>query len=440
MKYTQKEVLRFIAENDVKFVKLMFTDIFGAVRTISIMPDELPRAFASGISFDASAVSGFMRTNKSDLFLIPDPSTLAVLPWRPQHGRVVRFYCNIMYPDGTPFEGDCRLLLQNTEKKVAASGFSCNIGTECEFYLFETDEKGESTGRPHDSAGYCDAAPLDRGENVRRDICLTLEEMGIKPETSHHEAGPGQHEIDFKYSDIISSADNLATFKMVVQTIAARNGLYGSFDPKPFDEESGSGLHVNLSLYKNTENLFDAKKDVREFAPEAEYFLAGILRRAGEMTAFLNPTVQSYKRFGCCEAPCYVSWSRQNRSQLVRIPSASGIYSRMEIRSPDPSCNQYIALSLIINAGLEGIAEKLPLPAALDISIDETPASLLPKNLEPLPRSLECALERAESSRFVKESLPEKIISEFINAKRTEIKKMQTDGCARKFESASGIC
>ncbi len=416
MGYTEKEVLQFVAQNDVKFIKLTFTDIFGNAKNISIMPDELPRSFTHGIPFDASEVKGFMNTCESDLFLVPDPNTLAVLPWRPQHGRVVRFYCSIHNPDGTPFEGDSRNLLKKTVQELSKEGISCKIGTECEFYLFELDEKGNPTLIPHDNASYCDTAPLDKGENVRRDICLTLEEMGIKPETSHHETGPGQHEIDFKCSESLEAADNLSTFKMVVKTIAARNGLHASFHPKPLYSDndtssltqSGSGLHINIALYKDGKNILEHEHDKNVMNPTAASFIAGVLFRIREITAFLNPIEDSYKRLGSFEAPLYISWSKQNRSQLIRLPASYEDNYRFELRSPDPMCNQYIALSLILKAGAEGIAEqrKLPLQCNIDFAVDKCPDSI-----ERLPQTLDEAKKMASVSAFVKKSLPSKILS-----------------------------
>ncbi|HOE07704.1 MAG TPA: glutamine synthetase family protein [Treponemataceae bacterium] len=420
MGYTEKEVLQFVEQNDVKFIKLTFIDIFGNSKNISIMPDELPRAFSHGIPFDASEVKGFMKTFETDLFLVPDPSTLAVLPWRPQHGRVVRFYCSIVYPDGRSFEGDSRCLLKQTVGELQKEGISCRIGTECEFYLFELDEKGNSTLTPHDNASYCDTAPLDKGENVRRDICLTLEEMGIKPESSHHETGPGQHEIDFKCSETLTAADNLATFKMVVKTIAAKNGLHASFHPKPLyvdnDEvhytKSGSGLHINFSLHKDGKNLLEHKDENDSLHPAAANFIAGILYRIKDITAFLNPVEESYNRLGSFEAPGYISWSKQNRSQLIRIPSSYGDNFRFELRSPDPMCNQYIALSLLLKAGLEGIKDKreLPKPCNIDFSIDKPDASI-----ERLPQTLNEAKIIAAKSTFIAQELPAKITAAILS-------------------------
>jgi len=420
MGYTEKEVLQFVEQNDVKFIKLTFIDIFGNSKNISIMPDELPRAFSHGIPFDASEVKGFMKTFETDLFLVPDPSTLAILPWRPQHGRVVRFYCSIVYPDGRSFEGDSRCLLKQTVGELQKEGISCRIGTECEFYLFELDEKGNSTLTPHDNASYCDTAPLDKGENVRRDICLTLEEMGIKPESSHHETGPGQHEIDFKCSETLTAADNLATFKMVVKTIAAKNGLHASFHPKPLyvdnDEvhytKSGSGLHINFSLHKDGKNLLEHKDENDSLHPAAANFIAGILYRIKDITAFLNPVEESYNRLGSFEAPGYISWSKQNRSQLIRIPSSYGDNFRFELRSPDPMCNQYIALSLLLKAGLEGIKDnrELPKPCNIDFSIDKPDASI-----ERLPQTLNEAKIIAAKSTFIAQELPAKITAAILS-------------------------
>lgn len=401
MEYTRREVLQYIEENNVKFIKLFFVDIFGDVKSISIQPPLLNRAFEEGISFDASAVKGFLNESTSDLFIVPDPTTLSALPWRPQHGRVARLYCNIRYLDGTPFEGDSRLILQKVIERSRQMGYETKVGTECEFYLFKRDENGLPTKVPHDNAGYCDLAPLDKGENVRRDIICTLEQMGIEPETSHHETGPGQNEIDFRYNSTMNAADNLATFKMAVRTIAAQDGLFASFLPKPLDDKSGSGLHVNLSLYKDGQNLFGKEN------PFAKSFVAGILLHIKEITAFLNPLQQSYKRFGEFEAPKYINWSCQNRSPLIRIPAATGDAVRIELRSPDPSCNQYIGLALIIAAGLDGIEKNLALiPSQNDI-----------ESLDTLPVSLEEALKLASESEFVKSVIPEITLNTFIKSK-----------------------
>lgn len=431
MDYTINEVLKFIEENDVKFIRLAFCDIFGTHKNISIMAEELPRAFESGISFDASAIKGFMNVEESDLFLYPDASTLAILPWRPQHGRVMRLFCDIKNPDGTPFAGDGRSILKNAVKKIGEMGYTCKIGSECEFYLFERDEKGRPTKRPHDYAGYCDIGPRDKGENVRREICLTLEEMGIKPERSHHEQGPGQNEIDFKYSDALIAADQLITFRTVVKNIAARNGLFASFMPKPLEKESGNGLHINLSLSKNGLNIF--KMSPFEHSKEAESFIEGVLRRTGEITAFLNPLTNSYGRFGKYEAPQYITWSHQNRSQLIRIPAAKGEYSRMELRSPDPACNPYLAFALLIYAGIEGIEEKRELRKPKDFNLYTAEEPLL-EEVEVLPQTLKEALKKLEQSEFVKDKIPDTMIESYMRIKEEEYIRYEEAGNKEHLE------
>ena len=413
MDYTMKEVLQFVAENDVKFIRLAFCDIFGIQKNISIMPDELPRAFSEGISFDASAVRGFLNVEESDLFLRPDPRTLSVLPWRPSHGRVVRLYCDILTPDGQPFGGDGRAALRAAVKRAEDAGFSCQAGSECEFYLFELDDEGNPTDIPHDRAGYCDIAPKDNGENVRREICLTLEQMSIRPVSSHHEQGPGQNEIDFRYGPMLEAADNLVTFQSVVKTIAARSGLHATFMPKPLPQESGNGLHINLSLYRNGQNLF---RIGNEHSPESESFIAGILRRVREITAFLNPVTNSYERFGSFEAPKYVSWSHQNRSQLIRIPPARDEHLRMELRSPDPVCNPYLAFALLLDAGMEGIRDKLPLCPPCNGGGHERHSA----GREALPARLDEAVALARSSEFVRTSLPGILLEHYLDAKQEE--------------------
>ncbi|MDO5547895.1 MAG: glutamine synthetase family protein [Eubacteriales bacterium] len=415
--YTFREITQFIAENDVKFIRLAFCDIFGMQKNISIMPRELSRAFEDGISFDASAVRGFMNIESSDLLLFPDPSTLSVLPWRPSQGRVVRFFCDIRYPDGRPFEGDGRYVLRQAHEDIKRLGYSVQIGTECEFYLMQNDEYGNPTKVPHDNAGYLDIAPLDKGENVRRQICLTLEEMNLRPEASHHENGPGQNEIDFAYSSALHAADNMITFRSVVKTLAAANGLYASFMPKPFRDHAGSGLHINLSLFSEGENLFTEEGPLEN--PDSAAFMMGIMNRIYDMTVFLNPLVNSYDRFGQCEAPRFITWSHQNRSQLIRIPAARGINSRMELRSPDPCANPYLAFTLLIRAGIEGIRRQLQLCDPCNMNLFNAPHSAV-REYDCLPVNLKEAVEAAKHSDFIRASLPEKTIDAYLDAKRTE--------------------
>ncbi|MBO7361188.1 MAG: glutamine synthetase [Clostridia bacterium] len=396
MKYAKEEVIQYVAEEDVKFIRLAFCDVYGKQKNISIMPDELPRAFDYGIAFDASAIAGFGDEAHSDLLLHPDPGTLTWLPWRPEHGKVVRMFCSVTYPDGRPFECDTRSLLRQAEADAAKAGFSFFFGAEQEFYLFELDEKNNPTTVPYDTAGYMDIAPEDRGENVRREICLTLEQMGIRPESSHHEEGPGQNEIDFRYTGALAAADNVMTFQTVVRTVARRNGLCADFSPKPLESRPGNGFHINISVKP------DASSKI------LDQVIAGILEKTVPMTLFLNPTPASYFRLGKMKAPKFVSWSAENRSQLIRVPAASGEYKRAELRSPDPSANPYIAFALIIRAGLYGIRNGLKLPSPVDINLFRADPEVLSKLAE-LPGDLISARAAAASDPFIVESLPAEI-------------------------------
>lgn len=397
-----EDIRQLLAEYEVKFIRLAFCDIFGRQKNIAIMADELDHALEHGVSFDASAIKGFLNISESDLLLFPDLDTFSILPWRPADRGVARFYCYITYPDRRPFEGDGRYLLSRIEKKSSLAGYSFLVGPECEFYLFETDDRGFPTLSPFDDAGYFDMAPLDRGENVRREICFALESMGVKPERSHHEHGPGQNEIDFRCSSPLKAADDMMTFKTAVKAIAQQHGLFASFMPKPLREESGSGLHINLSLYEDNENLFE-KED-----PKAMSFMAGILRRMNEITAFANPLVSSYERFGHFEAPSSVSWSHQNRSTLVRIPHAEGNDCRMEVRSPDPSSNPYLLISLLLSAGFEGIADG----AVPQIEAAGDMISL--SSGQKLPASLAAAVDAAGKSSFVRSVIPPGIVDAYL--------------------------
>ena len=399
MKYSRNEVMQFITEEDVKFIRLAFCDIYGKQKNISIMPGELERAFNYGIAFDASAVDGFGGDVHSDLMLRPDPSTLSLLPWRPDHGRVVRMFCNVFYPDGTPFECDVRSILRQATDSAKKEGLSFAFGNEMEFYLFKTDDDGRVLNEPYDEAGYMDIAPEDKGENVRREICLTLEQMGIIPESSHHEEGPGQNEIDFRYSSPLTAADDAVTFKSVVKTVAARNGLYADFSPKPLEGKPGSGMHINISVKGGDENLLP-------------YVISGILDKISEMTVFLNPSEQSFKRFGSQKAPFYVTWSSENRSQLIRIPAAFGEYVRAELRSPDPGANPYIAYTLLIYAGLMGVKERKMLPPPADINLYNASEEQL-KMYNTLPRTLSESRDAALKSEFISNYLPDTLIKSY---------------------------
>ena len=396
MRFTKEEAMDFIRENNVKFIRLAICDIFGRQKNISIMPTELESAFERGFGFDATAISGFADPDHPDLFLFPDPDTLTLLPWRPSQGRVVRFFCDIKHADGTPFELDTRHILRKAVERAGNMGLRLSVGSECEFYLFKTDEDGEPTDIPLDRAGYMDIAPLDKGENIRREICLTLEEMGITPLSSHHEEGPGQNEIDFRYSNPLCSADDVITFRMVVETLAARSGLYADFSPKPIKNLCGNGYHIDIAPIKIGSDITDEGV--------ADSFMAGILERIGEMTLFLNPDVRSYDRIGTYKAPKYITWAPDNRTQLMRVIPFDGKYKRVELRSPDSLANPYIALALIINAGLDGIEASTPLPPHFDGDSD---------SLATLPSSLKEAAELAAKSSFVSRYIPDRILTQY---------------------------
>ena len=394
--------MQYVQEEDVKFIRLAFCDVFGKQKNISIMPEELPRAFEYGIAIDASAIEGFGDETHSDLLLHPDADTLMPLPWRPEHGRVVRMFCTISYPDGRTFECDSRSILKQAVQDAEKAGFQFFFGAEQEFYLFNLDDNGNPTKEPYDNAGYMDIAPEDKGENIRREVCLTLEQMGIRPESSHHEEGPGQNEIDFRYSSPLAAADNAMTFQTVVKTVARRNGLYADFSPKPLEDKPGNGFHINMSV-KSSDN-----------ADNMNFMIAGILAKVAEMTIFLNPLESSYQRFGNNKAPRYISWSSENRSQLVRVPAAVGEYKRAELRSPDPAANTYLAFALMIYASLYGIQNKLELQDPADINLYKADADTLAK-FEQLPENLKSACSLANNSDFIKEHIPGAILEIYCN-------------------------
>lgn len=405
MIYTAQEVFDFVKEEDVKFIRLAFCDTLGRQKNISILPSELRRAFEDGISFDASAICGFGGAEKSDLLLFPDPSTLNILPWRPSHGKVVRMFCDIRHPDGTPFSRDTRAILRRAVADAKAAGITVQFGAEIEFYLFKTDENGDPTKIPFDHATYMDVAPEDKGENVRREICLTLLDMGIQPESSHHEEGPGQNEIDFRYSDAMRAADDAMNFITVVKATARQNGLYADFSPKPLENESGNGLHINMSV------------KCADGTDRTPAFMAGILAHIRDLTAFLNPSEASYSRFGKCKAPKFVTWSHENRSQLIRIPAAKGEYRRIELRSPDPSANPYLAYALLIWAGLDGIAKDMCPAPAVNLNLLTAPESET-REFDTLPGSLAEAVALANGSALVRRVLGEDTASFLTDVRR----------------------
>lgn len=397
MKYTQEEVMQFVSEEAIKFIRLAFCDVYGKQHNVAIMPSELRRAFEFGIAIDASAIDGFGGESRSDLLLHPDAATLIQLPWRPEQGKVVRMFCDISYPDGRSFECDTRGILKKAVANATKEGYAFNFGAEMEFYLFQVDEHGTPTKQPYDHAGYMDIAPDDKGENIRREICLILEQMGIHPESSHHESGPGQNEIDFRYSDPLTAADHAITFNAVVRTVAAQNGLWASFSPKPLEEWDGNGMHINISVKGKEEE------------PPLSCVIAGILEHMKALTLFLNPCEESYRRLGHDKAPRYITWSAENRSQLIRIPAAVGEYRRVELRVADPMTNPYLAYALLIDASLDGIKNVLPLPPAVDCNLYNAPAEVL-ASLQRLPVSLHEAAAMAIADDFLKSHLPKTVI------------------------------
>lgn len=427
MNCTVGEVLSYIKENDVKFIKLTFCDIFGRQKNISLLASELENAFKYGVPFDASAAGGLMNITESDLLLFPDPATLNVLPWRPQSGRVVSLFCNIRYEDLRPFECDSIKILSDAVKRLKEYSMECRIGTNCEFYILGADENGQPLEQPFDKAGYLDAAPLDRCENIRRDIVFTLENMGIMPTSSHHEKGPGQNEIDFKYSDPVNAARNMLVLKSAVKNVCGRNGVYATFMPKPFEGESGSGLHLNIALKKHSKELpLSSAGD----GGEADGFIEGILTHMAEIAAFTNSTTNSYKRLGESGAPQFVSWSAGNLSQMLRISKSD---NTIKLRSLDSVCNPFIVFALILHAGMDGMDKKLKLRDAVDVPINALSADEKKRlKVISLPDSLEMALEWAKKSNWLKSVLSETLIEKYICVKRAEIEEMKKcDNCSR---------
>ena len=431
---TRQDVLDFVEDNDVKFVRFAFTDIFGTQKNIAVMAADLPRAIDEGVCFDGSSIAGFMRVEESDLVLRPDLDTMAILPWRPAEGRVMQFFCDIEQPDGAAFPGNCRGFLRWVNGLFRQRGLVCNVGSECEFYLFETDEHGRPTRIPMDRGGYFDVYPLDAGENLRRDICLMMEQMGLGPQHSHHESGHGQNEIDFHHASPLQTADNIMMFKQIARAVAGRSGLHASFMPKPLAGQAGSGLHVNISLYREGKNLFEG--DIASDS-DAGRFMAGVLAHSRELTAFTNPLPNSYLRFGCDEAPRYVSWSRQNRSQLVRIPAVRGDNCRMELRSPDPACNPYLAIGLVLAAGLDGIDRGLELPAPVNRNLFAVaPDAAAADGLETLPSTLEEAVAAAQASPFLAQYLPAGLARRYFDAQLERCAELRCAADPAEFERA----
>ena len=422
-RYTKDDIFRMVEEEDVEFIRLQFTDIFGTLKNIAITSSQLEKALDNKCMFDGSSVEGFVRIEESDMYLYPDYDTFEIFPWRPQQGKVARLICDVYTPDGKPFEGDPRWILKKTIKEANEMGYRFDVGPECEFFLFHTDDNGLPTTLSHEKAGYFDLGPNDLGENIRRDMVLTLEEMGFEIEASHHEVAPAQHEIDFKYDEVLKTADNIQTFKMTVKTIAKRHGLYATFMPKPKFGISGSGMHINMSLAtEEGKNIVADEKGKLGLSDDADHFIAGIMKHARGMSAITNPLVNSYKRLvPGYEAPVYIAWSAKNRSPLIRIPASRGNGTRVELRNPDPTANPYLVLALCLAAGLDGIKNKIEVPDSVDCNIYEmTPGERRAAGIENMPADLKEAVDCLVADEFLCSVLGEHITTKYVEAKMKE--------------------
>ena len=422
-RYTKDDIFRMVEEEDVEFIRLQFTDIFGTLKNIAITSSQLEKALDNKCMFDGSSVEGFVRIEESDMYLYPDYDTFEIFPWRPQQGKVARLICDVCTPDGKPFEGDPRWILKKTIKEANEMGYRFDVGPECEFFLFHTDDNGLPTTLSHEKAGYFDLGPNDLGENIRRDMVLTLEDMGFEIEASHHEVAPAQHEIDFKYDEALKTADNIQTFKMTVKTIAKRHGLYATFMPKPKFGISGSGMHINMSLAtEEGKNIFADENGKIGLSDDAYHFIAGIIKHARGMSAITNPLVNSYKRLvPGYEAPVYIAWSAKNRSPLIRIPASRGNGTRVELRNPDPTANPYLVLALCLAAGLDGIKNKIEVSESVDCNIYEmTPGERRAAGIENMPADLKEAVDCLVADEFLCSVLGEHITTKYVEAKMKE--------------------
>lgn len=421
-KYTKEDIMKLVEENGVRFIRLQFTDIFGSLKNVAITEKQLEKALDNQIMFDGSSIEGFVRIEESDMYLRPNLDSFVIFPWRPQQGKVARLICDIYRPDGTPFDGDPRYALRRAIADAAELGYEMNVGPECEFFLFETDENGNATVNTQDNAGYFDLAPTDRGENARRDMTLALEEMGFEIEASHHEVAEGQNEIDFKYGPALETADKIMTFKLVVKSIAQRHGLWASFMPKPIFGINGSGMHVNMSLMKDGKNAFYDPEDKNGLSQDAYYFIAGLLKNIKGLAAVTNPLVNSYKRLvPGYEAPVYLAWSCSNRTALIRVPASRGAGTRVELRCPDPSSNPYLVLAVLLQAGLDGIKNKLTVPEEIVANIFKmSDKERKEAGIENLPNNLYEAVNFMSESTLAKEALGEHIYENYLEGKYAE--------------------
>ena len=421
-KYTKKDIIQMVEDDDVEFIRLQFTDIFGALKNVAITASQIEKVLDNGCMFDGSSIEGFARIEESDMYLVPDLNTFEIFPWRPQQGKVARLICDVYKPNGEPFEGDPRYILKKVIKEADAMGYTFNVGPELEFFLFHTDDYGMPTTETHEKGGYFDLGPIDLGENARRDMVLTLEDMGFVIEASHHECAPAQHEIDFKYGEAVKTADSIMTFKLAVKTIAQRHGLHATFMPKPKANMAGSGMHINMSLEKDGKNVFADENGKNGLSEEAYHFIAGLMKHINGIVAITNPLVNSYKRLiPGYEAPVYIAWSAKNRSPLIRIPAARGKGTRVELRNPDPTANPYLALAVCLIAGLDGIKNKLEVCDSVDANIYAmTKKERRERGIDSLPETLIDAVKHLEKDELIMEFLGEETAEKYIEAKKAE--------------------
>ena len=441
-KYTKQDIIRMVEEEDVEFIRLQFTDILGTLKNVAITSSQLEKALNNECMFDGSSIEGFVRIEESDMYLHPDYDSFEIFPWRPQQGKVARLICDVYTPDGKPFAGDPRRVLKNVIEDAKSMGYEFLVGPECEFFLFHTDDLGLPTTETHERAGYFDLGPVDMGENARRDIVLTLEDMGFIVEASHHEAAPAQHEVDIKYGEALMMADNIMTLKLTVKTIAKRHGLHATFMPKPKTGVNGSGMHVNMSLSKDGKNVFFDENDKNGLSEIAYQFIAGIMEHIKAITAIANPIVNSYKRLiPGYEAPVHIVWSATNRSPLIRIPTAKGDATRVELRSPDPAANPYLVIAVCLAAGLDGIRRGLTPPASVNCNVFEMSEAMMDEmNIERLPVDLYSAIEELKKDKYIMDVLGPHLSQKYVEAKlaewneyRTQVSAWELDEYLHKF-------
>lgn len=417
--YTKQDIIELVEEEDVEFIRLQFTDIYGTLKNMAVTTSQLEKVLSNQCKFDGAAIEGITGNDKSNLYLHPVLDTFEIFPWRPQQGKVARFLCDVCYKDGTPFEGDSRYILNKTIEEASKMGYSFHIGSECEFYLFQMDNDGIPSTKTEERGGFFDVGPMDLGENVRREIVLTLEDMGFEVEASYHEAGASQHQIDFKYDKALSAADNIVTFRMVVKIIAKRHGLHATFMPKPLNNSNGSGMNILVSILKDGNNIFDNADNTNELSQEAKWFIAGILKHNAAITAIANPIINSYKRLvPSYNVPAYNGWSDHNRNSSIRIPNDIDVDSKIELRSADSAANPYLTLAVYLAAGLDGIKNKEELPNKLPDDLINDALNM--EESKRLPSTLINSIIALEEDDFIKHVLGDSIASTYINTKKKE--------------------